>query len=165
MPDNWLFVVTYAAALGCALLGGVFFAFSGFVMRGLGRTSPEHGIPAMQSINVAAVRPPLMIALFGTALLCVIAAVAAVLRWRSPASGYLIGGALLYLAGAVLVTVLFNVPRNNTLASVDPASSDGGGVWADYLLPGPGGTTCVRSCASPPLPPSSRRCASCRFLD
>ena len=59
-------------------MGGVFFAFSAFVMQALARLPPAQGIAAMQSINVAAVTPPFMVALFGTALAC--------LGWRSPPS-------------------------------------------------------------------------------
>jgi uncharacterized membrane protein len=29
--------------------------------------------------------------------------------------------------------MVFNVPLNNALAAVDPASSEGAAVWADYL--------------------------------
>jgi uncharacterized membrane protein len=31
------------------------------------------------------------------------------------------------------VTMAFNVPRNNALAAVDPASPEGVRVWAGYL--------------------------------
>lgn len=58
--------ITVAAALGSGLAGGVFFAFSAFVMPALGAVSKPVGIAAMQSINNRAVKPPLMIALFGT---------------------------------------------------------------------------------------------------
>ena len=37
MIDDARFVLTLVAALGCALVGGVFFAFSSFVMKALGR--------------------------------------------------------------------------------------------------------------------------------
>lgn len=59
-------LLTVAAVLGCGLNAGVFFAFSGFVMAALRRLPAPQGIAAMQSINVTAVRPPLMAALFGT---------------------------------------------------------------------------------------------------
>jgi uncharacterized membrane protein len=40
---------------------------------------------------------------------------------------------VLYFAGAFLVTMLFNVPRNNALAAVSPESDDGARLWASYL--------------------------------
>src|SRR6516162_5972848 len=65
--------VTVAGAIGAALVGGVFFAFSAFVMPALRRLPAAQGISAMQSINRTAVTAPLMLALFGTAVLSGIA--------------------------------------------------------------------------------------------
>lgn len=36
-------------------------------------------------------------------------------------------------AGTFLVTILFNVPRNDALAAVDPASAEGARLWAGYV--------------------------------
>ena len=55
MLDGLLFVLTLFAALGCAMMAGVFFAFSSFVMPALRRLPATQGIAAMQAINVAAV--------------------------------------------------------------------------------------------------------------
>ena len=133
MVDCWLFVLTLVSAVGCGLVGGVFFAFSAFVMKALTRLPPAHGIAAMQSINVEAVTPPLMVPLFGTALACVVLAVSAARRWQEPGAVYLLVGSLLYLAGVVLVTIAFNVPRNNALAAVDADSANGSARWARYV--------------------------------
>ncbi|MCO7219046.1 anthrone oxygenase family protein [Klenkia sp. PcliD-1-E] len=104
-------------AVGCALVGGVFFAFSGFVMAGLGR-APD-GAGAMRAVNVAAVRPPLMVLLFGTAAACVAVLVVA------PEVLDRIGAGL-YLVGTVGVTVAANVPLNDALER-DPDT------WPRYL--------------------------------
>ncbi len=67
---NSLFpLVGTTAALGSALVGGVFFAFSSFVMKALGRVPSSEGIAAMQSINVVVINPSFMGAFMGTALL------------------------------------------------------------------------------------------------
>ena len=52
---------------------------------------------------------------------------------RRPGNGLLLAGSLLYLAGAFLVTMICNVPRNNRLAAVDPATAEGARVWSAYL--------------------------------
>ena len=65
--DGALLVLAVVTAVGCGLVGGVFFAFSSFVMPALKRLPPADGIAAMQSINVTAVTPLFMAALFGTA--------------------------------------------------------------------------------------------------
>jgi uncharacterized membrane protein len=102
-------------------------------MQALARLPPAQGIAAMQSINVAAITPVFMGALFGTAALCVALAVAALLMWGEPGAVWLLLGSLLYLAGAVVVTMAFNVPRNNALAAVAPESAEGAGLWARYV--------------------------------
>ena len=104
-------------AVGCALVGGVFFAFSGFVMPALGRL--DDGASAMRAVNVTAVRPPLMVLLFGTAAACV--AVLVVGPGVLPRVG-----AGLYLAGTVGVTIAANVPLNDRLER-DPST------WPAYL--------------------------------
>jgi uncharacterized membrane protein len=112
-----LFWLTLAAALGCALVGGIFFAFSNFVMKALFRIPAQSGIAAMQAINVTVLNPLFFALFFGTAALC---ALLLFLRWGSP---FALIGAALYLAGTIGVTVVFNVPRNNALAGLDPAGS------------------------------------------
>ena len=133
MSDEFFFVLTLLAALGCGLNGGVFLAFSTFVMRALARLPPAHGIAAMQSINVVAVTPPFMAVFLGTALACVALAVASLLMWGEPGAVYLLLGSLLYLVGTVLVTIAFNVPRNDALAAITADSADGATQWARFV--------------------------------
>ena len=133
MIDNLLFALTLVSALGCGLMAGVFFAFSAFVMHALARLPPAQGIAAMQSINVAVINPLFVAVFLGTAAACALLAVSSLFRWHKPGASYLLAGGLLYLAGTFLVTIVFNVPRNDALAAVDPASTDGASRWAGYL--------------------------------
>lgn len=112
-------VLVGAAAVGTALVGGVFFAFSGFVLRALGTL--DAGAEAMRAVNRAAVRPPLMLALFGTAALCVLVPV---LGGGAPV---LLVAAGLYLLGTVGVTVVANVPLNDRLEA-------DAGAWDGYRV-------------------------------
>ena len=125
--------LTVAAAVGCGLNGGVFFAFSSFVMPALARLRPALGAAAMQSINVAAVTPAFMTALFGTAALCVGVVVAGVAALDERFGGWLVAGGLVYLFGTIATTGAYHVPRNNALAAVDADSADGAQVWTRYL--------------------------------
>ncbi len=50
-------ILTFVAALGCGLVAGVFFAFSTFVMKALGRVPSAAGISVMQSINATVLTP------------------------------------------------------------------------------------------------------------
>lgn len=125
--------LTLVAALGAGIVAGVFFAFSTFVMTALGRLPAAQGIAAMQSINVAAVTPPFMVALFGTGLACLPLTVAAIRSWGGPGAGYLLAGSVSYVVGTVLVTVVCNVPRNDALASLDAGHRDSAAPWTTYL--------------------------------
>jgi uncharacterized membrane protein len=133
MTDKLIFALTLLSALGCGLVAGIFFAFSAFVMNALARLQAAQGIAAMQSINVAVINPMFGMAFFGTAATCAILVVSSLLRLHEPGAAYILAGGLLYLAGVILVTFLFNVPRNDALAAVDPASAEGARLWVDYV--------------------------------
>jgi len=131
--DRFLFGLTLVSALGCGLVAGVFFAFSNFVMKALARLPAAQGIAAMNSINVTVINPAFMTALFGTAACCVVLVVSALRSWHRPDAVYLLVGGLLYVVGNAVVTIAFNVPRNNALAAVDPLSAGGSMVWQKFL--------------------------------
>ena len=100
---------TLAVAVGCATSGGVFFAFSSFVMAGLKRLPAPQGMAAMQAINVTALTSLFMAALFGTA-----AAALAVVVWSAVAADgsarlLAMAGGAVYLIGIVGVTAALNV--------------------------------------------------------
>lgn len=131
--DVLLFALTMLAALGCALVAGIFLAFSNFVMRALARVAPASGIAAMQSINVVVLNPGFLGLFMGTALVCIVLLVFAVLHWQAPGAFCLAAGSLLYLLGTFGVTMAFNVPRNNALARQDAASAEAAGFWRGYV--------------------------------
>lgn len=131
--DQLLVALTLFAALGCGLVAGVFFAFSAFVMKALARLPAGEGIAAMQSINVVVLNRWFMTAFLGTAAVCVLALISSLLRWHESGSAYLLAGSVLYLVGSLLVTIGFNVPRNEALAAVAPTDPNGAKMWAGYV--------------------------------
>jgi uncharacterized membrane protein len=131
--DQLLFALTLLAALGCGLVAGVFFAFSAFVMKALARLPPGEGIAAMQSINVVVLNPWFTTAFFGTAAACVLALISSLLRWHESGTAYLFVGGVLYLVGTLFVTIVFNVPRNEVLATVAPTDPNGASLWVGYV--------------------------------
>jgi uncharacterized membrane protein len=131
--DEVIFTLTLISALGCGLVAGWFFAFSNHIMTALGRLPEVQGIAAMQEINIVVINPWTMTALFGSALTCIFLAVLSVVDWNEPEVYYQLAGSILYVVGTVLVTIVFNVPRNDALATVDPASAEGAEVWRRYL--------------------------------
>lgn len=130
-----VFALVFVTALGCALAAGVFYAFSSFVMAGLDRCSPATAVRAMQGINVTAVRPPLMLALFGTAPLCLAVGVVALLDLDGAARWFALAGAAIYLVGIVGVTIFGNVPWNERLDRVDADAPTAAEEWRRYYGP------------------------------
>jgi len=131
--NQLLFALTLVSALRCGLMARLFFAFSVSVMEALARRPSAEGIAAMQSINVAIINPLFLAVFFGTAVACVLVMIASLLRWHDPGAVYLLIGGALYLVGTFLVTLVFNVPKNNALASVAPANPGSASLWTDYL--------------------------------
>lgn len=121
------------ALLGSAVIGGVFFAFSSFVMKALARVPSSEGIAAMQAINVVVINPSFLGAFIGTALLSVGLAVLAFVNRADPSAMYFLGGAVLYFAGTFLVTVIGNVPLNDRLAGFSPTEPEAVEFWLLYL--------------------------------
>ncbi len=132
MPGTITMLLTGAAAIGCGLMAGLFFAFSVFIMKALGAIPANEGVAAMQSINATIVKTSFIPAFMGTALLGAALAVLAVVR-GGPGASMLIAGGLLYILGTLAVTMIFNVPLNNKLAAVARASPEAAEVWAAYL--------------------------------
>jgi uncharacterized membrane protein len=102
-------------------------------MKALARLPSAEGIAAMQSINIVIINLVFLSAFLGTGAGCALVIIASLLRWQDPGSVYLLVGGALYLVGSLLVTMMFNVPKNNALAAVSPTDPNGASLWADYL--------------------------------
>lgn len=123
--------VIIACAVAAALTGGVFFAFSVFVMRALAELPPAQGIRAMQRINVTVINPLFLGVFVGTVVLLGVAAWFS--RHSAQAFACLLGAFLIYLAGSVGVTMACNVPRNNRLAALEAGSAEARAYWPVYM--------------------------------
>ena len=133
MTDVLIFMLCFAAALGCGLMAGFFFAFSTAVMGGLARRPAAEAMAAMQSINLVVLNPVFRTAFFGTAAVCVGVTLSSLMRWAEAGAASLLVGSGLYRVGSVVVTMAFNVPLNQGLAKVAPAGPDCGERWSAYL--------------------------------
>jgi uncharacterized membrane protein len=131
-------LLTTTTAVASAAVGGLFYAFSTFVMRGLDRTDPTDAITAMRGINAEAqANGPFLAVFLGSALLSVAVAVVAVTRLDRPGGWYLLAGAVFGVL-ALVVTMAFNVPLNNRLDGIDPAQLSAAAAareWHAYLAP------------------------------
>ena len=154
-----LVVLTVATAVGSAAVGGVFFAFSTFVMAALRRLPAAQGIAAMQSINVTAPMPPLMLLLFGTALACVALIVAAVVSWDEPFAPWLLAGGVVYLLGEIAVDDGLQRPAQQRARGVRSGRAEAAARWPCVdRASGRPATTCAPSRVSPRRRHWSSRC-------
>ena len=87
-------IVGVAALLGSALIGGVFFAFSSFVMKALARVPSSQGVAAMQSINVVVINRSFIGAFMGTAVLSLGVVGLALVRLDHPSAIYFLAAAV-----------------------------------------------------------------------
>lgn len=124
-------VLILTSALSSALVAGIFYAFSSFVMAALGRIPSNEGINAMNAINVTVITPSFMGLFMGSALLGIVLGGWSLLSISQTDSQLVLLACLLYVVGCFGVTMVFNVPLNNRLAATSPA--DGNAFWQSYL--------------------------------
>ncbi len=134
MLEAALFALTLAAALGCGLVAGIFFAFSNFVMAALGRLPPDQGVAAMQAINVTVLNPGFLSVFLGTGVVGVLAAAGSHAGWGQAGGALILMASLLYLAGCIGVTMGFNVPLNEALAALPAEASEASVLWRRYRV-------------------------------
>ncbi|MBW7924567.1 MAG: DUF1772 domain-containing protein [Burkholderiaceae bacterium] len=128
---NLLTAMIVASTVASALIGGVFFAFSVFVVRALTDLPPAQGILAMQRVNITVINPLFLGVFFGTALLLGVTTYFG--RYSPQSFAWLIGAFLIYLVGSVGVTMALNVPRNSRLASLEATSAEAAAYWPVYV--------------------------------
>lgn len=120
------------AAWSSAITGGIFYAFSSFVMAALARIPASAGMMAMQSINITVLNGTFFAAFFGTALLCLAIIVLGLIGFGG-LSTWAVAGAAVYLVGTIGVTMVLNVPLNNQLAVMDVNAAASADAWLVYV--------------------------------
>ena len=136
MNTSPVVILTTLAALASAAGGGMMYVFSTMVMRGLDRTGPVDAITAMRGINAEAnASPAFLLGYFSATILALVVGVIAIVRLNQPGSWWLLIGAIFAILGAI-ITMVFNVPLNNHLDTVDPdglSAADAAREWQAYL--------------------------------
>ncbi len=116
---------------------GFFFAWVCSTMWGLDAADPNTAIAAMQAMNASVRNWVFAPAFFGTPVLLIFTALAALrVRERRAAIRFSLAG-LLYVLGAMVPTMTANVPLNEVLASVGTPldAAQAREVWRDYSAP------------------------------
>lgn len=133
MTDALTTVLLWFSIVACGLLAGLYFAFSAFVMTSFARIDVPAGVAAMNSINRVIQRSLFMPLFIGSSLSSLALAIIAALHWGERGAGAILAGGVIYFTGMFVVTMIFNVPRNNALDASDPATADGQALWARFL--------------------------------
>ena len=120
--------------LSMGAIFGFFYAWVCSTMWGLDAAEPRVAIPAMN----ASVRNPVFFpAFFLTPVLLVLTALIAARQNRGRAAALFLAGAVIYVAGALLVTAMVYVPMNEALAqvTVPTDSAVAADIWQVYSTP------------------------------
>lgn len=123
----------WISALGSGLMAGVYFAFSGFIMRAFGSLEPGQAIAAMNAINSTILRSLFVPLFFGSSIVAALLVAGAALNRDAAGSGWMLLAGALYLLGMFVCTAAFNVPLNNALAQTEPGSAAARDLWFKYL--------------------------------
>ena len=126
-------ILLWTAALGSGLMAGVYFAFSGFIMKAFGKLEIALSIAAMNAINETILRSLFMPVFFGSSITSVLLIIVAFAQWGKVGSGLTLIAGAVYFLGMFICTVVFNVPLNNRLAGLNKDSANAQKVWSHYF--------------------------------
>lgn len=111
---------------------GFFYAWVCSTMWGLDALVPEVAIRAMQGMNGSVRNAVFAPAFFGTGPVLLASAAMAFGLAARRAAGLMSVAGVIYIGGAMVPTLLVNVPMNEALALVDPGRGDAAEVWQAY---------------------------------
>lgn len=131
----FFFILMQIAILAYALVGGVFLAFSDFIMRSLALTGGTGGVEAMQVINREVFRWVFMVLFLGMAAVSLVVAGYGTANLTHPSGWLILIAGIVYLIGCFGVTVFFNVPMNEALAGMDLSQDATRTYWSGTYLP------------------------------
>lgn len=128
-----LFAICCFVALISALNGGVFKAFSEFIMRALKNSDEESAVSIMQRINIDVIRTEFLVAFFALFPLSISLALYGFYMLEGLARNLLIGAGITYVASVYVVTLFGNVPMNRKLSHMNPCEEETLQYWPVYV--------------------------------
>lgn len=132
MTYDWPLYAALFLALWSAVVGGVFSAFSEFIMSALLKSEAPTGIEAMQRINRDVIRTQFVAGILLIPALSLPFALYGLAAFEGIARMALIGASLVCVSSVLLMTMLGNVPLNNRLDSLDHTSPEARAYWPEY---------------------------------
>ncbi|MEM6653341.1 MAG: anthrone oxygenase family protein [Pseudomonadota bacterium] len=132
MTYEWTLYLCLFLALWSAVIGGVFSAFSEFIMSGLLRAEPAAGIEAMQHINRTVIKTQFVAGILFIAPLSVCLAVYSLNNFDGAARFATLIAPVVYLPTVFLMTIFGNVPMNNKLDRLNHKDPEAERYWREY---------------------------------
>jgi len=133
MSYEWPLYLSLFLALWSAVVGGVFSAFSEFVMSALSRAAPAGGIESMQQINKTVIKTQFVAGILLITPLSVLFALYGLTALNGPALTALVLAPIVYVPTVFLMTMFGNVPMNQQLDRFEPTSAEATEYWATYV--------------------------------
>jgi uncharacterized membrane protein len=131
----WFFLLAQFTLLAYALVGGVFLAFSDFIMRSHTHTDGMGDIEAMQVINREVFRWIFMSLFLGLALVSILVFGCSMVHLSGPGASLIAPADVIYFIGCFGVTIAFNVPTNQALAGMDLSDDVTRDYWHRVYVP------------------------------
>ena len=116
---NFQNIISSLTCIVTGLMSDLFFAYSTSVSPGLKNISDAASLASMQSINRVIQNPIFFMVFFGALILLPLNCYLQYERPVTVRSGLFLAAALVYITGAFGVTILGNIPLNNTLDKFD----------------------------------------------
>ena len=133
MSSPLITVLLWATALSSGLMAGVYFAFSGFIMKAFDTLETTQSVTAMNAINEIILRSLFMPVFFASSIISLLLIALALVYWDEAGAGMVLVAGLVYFTGMFVCTIVFNVPLNNALSRLDPTSDNAQQAWFHYL--------------------------------
>lgn len=130
----WFLLLCAFTLIAYAAIGGVFLAFSDFIMRSFDLVGNQAGIETMQVLNVEIMRSAFMALFMGLAVLSLFILVYAAFNLDGTPRNLLVLAGGTYLLGVFAVTAAGNVPLNNQLAALAPTTSQALAFWKETYM-------------------------------
>lgn len=131
----WFTVFAQFAIIAYALVGGVFLAFSDFIMRALTLPSGTAGVEVMQTINREVFRWVFMTLFLGLAPVSLFITLYGLIGIGGVTGSIIAAAGLIYFIGCFGVTVRFNVPLNEALAKKSLTEGETNSFWSNTYVP------------------------------
>lgn len=133
MSSSIMTALLWAFVLSSGLMAGVYFAFSGFIMKAFDELEASQSISAMNAMNEIILRSIFMPVFFGSSILSLLVVVLSFVYWGQAGTALAFIAGMLYFIGMFICTAAFNVPLNNALASVSRDTRNVQQAWSHYL--------------------------------